>query len=37
MDIPEGLIRVSCEIEEIEDIIADFKQAFEYLGGIDRQ
>lgn len=28
MGIPEGLIRVSCGIEEIEDIIADFKQAF---------
>jgi len=28
MGIPEGLIRVSCGIEEIEDIIADFQQAF---------
>lgn len=29
MGIPEGLIRVSCGIEEIEDILADFEQAFE--------
>lgn len=29
MGIPEGLIRVSCGIEDIEDIINDFKQAFE--------
>ncbi|WP_078553365.1 cystathionine gamma-synthase family protein [Bacillus alkalicellulosilyticus] len=29
MGIPEGLIRVSCGIEDSEDIIADFKQAFE--------
>lgn len=29
--IPEGLIRVSCGIEDIEDIIADFKQAFQYV------
>lgn len=29
MGIPEGLIRVSCGIEDGEDIIADFKQAFE--------
>ncbi|MBM4763280.1 cystathionine gamma-synthase family protein [Bacillus sp. B15-48] len=29
--IPEGLVRVSCGIEEIEDIIADFKQAFDYV------
>ncbi|KHF38480.1 cystathionine gamma-synthase family protein [Halalkalibacter okhensis] len=28
MGIPEGLIRISCGIENIEDIIADFKQAF---------
>ncbi|MBY0095847.1 cystathionine gamma-synthase family protein [Mesobacillus maritimus] len=28
MGIPEGLIRVSCGIEELEDIIADFQQAF---------
>lgn len=27
MGIPEGLIRVSCGIENIEDIIADFEQA----------
>lgn len=26
--IPEGLIRVSCGIEDIDDIIADFEQAF---------
>ncbi|WP_408006398.1 cystathionine gamma-synthase family protein [Pseudalkalibacillus sp. A8] len=31
MGIPEGLIRVSCGIEEIEDIIADFEQAFNYV------
>lgn len=30
MGIPEGLIRISCGIEEIEDIIADFEQAFAY-------
>ncbi len=29
MGIPEGLIRISCGIEEIEDIIADFEQAFQ--------
>lgn len=29
--IPEGLVRVSVGIEETEDIINDFKQAFEYL------
>ncbi|MFB4214239.1 cystathionine gamma-synthase family protein [Shouchella sp. JSM 1781072] len=29
MGIPEGLIRVSCGIEDAEDIINDFKQAFE--------
>ncbi|MGP4079459.1 cystathionine gamma-synthase family protein [Pseudalkalibacillus sp. R45] len=32
MGIPEGLIRVSCGIEEIEDIIADFEQAFNHVG-----
>ena len=31
MGIPEGLIRVSCGIEEIDDLIADFKQAFAYV------
>ncbi|SEM10751.1 cystathionine gamma-synthase [Mesobacillus persicus] len=31
MGIPEGLIRVSCGIEEIEDIIADFEQAFNFI------
>lgn len=31
MGIPEGLIRVSCGIEDIEDIIADFKQAFKHV------
>lgn len=30
MGIPEGLIRVSCGIEDIEDLIADFEQAFSY-------
>lgn len=29
--IPEGLIRISCGIEEIEDIIADFEQAFNHV------
>lgn len=33
MGIPEGLIRVSCGIENIEDLIADFRQAFEYVKG----
>lgn len=31
MGIPEGLIRISCGIEEIEDIIADFEQAFNHV------
>ncbi|WP_040209046.1 cystathionine gamma-synthase family protein [Neobacillus jeddahensis] len=31
MGIPEGLIRISCGIEEIEDIIADFDQAFNHV------
>ncbi|WP_017729415.1 cystathionine gamma-synthase family protein [Halalkalibacterium ligniniphilum] len=31
MGIPEGLIRVSCGIEDGEDIISDFKQAFASL------
>ncbi len=31
MGIPEGLIRVSCGIEDIEDIIADFDQAFKHV------
>lgn len=31
--IAEGLIRVSCGIEEIEDLIADFEQAFAYAEG----
>ncbi|MFC4714408.1 cystathionine gamma-synthase family protein [Planococcus dechangensis] len=31
MGIPEGLIRVSCGIEEIEDILADFEQAFQHV------
>lgn len=31
MGIPEGLIRVSCGIEEIEDIINDFEQAFQHV------
>lgn len=31
MGIPEGLIRVSCGIENIEDIIADFEQAFQHV------
>ncbi|MCM2675650.1 cystathionine gamma-synthase family protein [Alkalicoccobacillus plakortidis] len=32
MGIPEGLIRVSCGIEDAEDILADFKQAIESVG-----
>ncbi|AND40501.1 MULTISPECIES: cystathionine gamma-synthase family protein [Cytobacillus] len=32
--IPEGLIRVSCGIEEIEDIIADFEQAFSHAESV---
>lgn len=32
--IPEGLIRISCGIEEIEDIIADFEQAFNHVESI---
>ncbi|PPA69377.1 cystathionine gamma-synthase family protein [Jeotgalibacillus proteolyticus] len=31
MGIPEGLIRVSCGIEDIEDILADFEQAFNHI------
>lgn len=31
MGIPEGLIRVSCGIEDIDDIIADFEQAFNHV------
>jgi len=31
MGIPEGLIRISCGIEDIEDIIADFEQAFNHV------
>lgn len=31
MGIPEGLIRISCGIENIEDIIADFEQAFKHV------
>lgn len=31
MGIPEGLIRVSCGIEDIEDIINDFEQAFQHV------
>ncbi|MBO1000460.1 cystathionine gamma-synthase family protein [Bacillus sp. SD075] len=31
MGIPEGLIRVSCGIEDSEDIIADFEQAFKLI------
>jgi cystathionine gamma-synthase len=32
--IPEGLIRVSCGIEEIEDLIADFEQAFSHAASV---
>ncbi len=31
MGIPEGLVRVSAGIEDIEDLIADLEQAFQYL------
>ncbi|MFC2949413.1 cystathionine gamma-synthase family protein [Virgibacillus sediminis] len=31
MGIPEGLIRVSCGIEDIDDLIADFEQAFNHV------
>jgi cystathionine gamma-synthase len=31
MGIPEGLVRLSVGIEDIEDLIADLEQAFEYL------
>lgn len=34
MGIPEGLIRVSCGIEEIEDLIADFEQAFSHVESV---
>ncbi|MGM0827648.1 MAG: cystathionine gamma-synthase family protein [Bacillota bacterium] len=34
MGIPEGLIRVSCGIEDIEDIIADFEQAFNHVDSV---
>ncbi|MDQ0206715.1 cystathionine gamma-synthase family protein [Alkalicoccobacillus murimartini] len=32
MGIPEGLIRVSCGIEDAEDILADFEQALKAVG-----
>ncbi|MBU3568646.1 cystathionine gamma-synthase family protein [Priestia aryabhattai] len=34
MGIPEGLIRISCGIEDIEDIIADFEQAFAHVENV---
>lgn len=34
MGIPEGLVRVSCGIEDIEDIIADFEQAFNHIESV---
>lgn len=34
MGIPEGLIRVSCGIEDIDDLIADFEQAFNYVESV---
>lgn len=34
MGIPEGLIRVSCGIEDAEDIINDFDQAFSYVKNV---
>ncbi|MBD8588843.1 cystathionine gamma-synthase family protein [Peribacillus castrilensis] len=34
MGIPEGLIRVSCGIEDIEDLIADFEQAFNHVESV---
>jgi len=34
MGIPEGLIRISCGIEDIEDIVADFEQAFRHVESV---
>ena len=31
MGIPEGLVRMSVGIEDVEDLIADLKQAFQHL------
>ncbi len=31
MGIPEGLVRISAGIEDVEDLIADLEQAFQYL------
>ena len=32
MDIPDGMVRVSVGLEEVDDLIADFEQAFARLG-----
>ena len=32
MDIPDGMVRVSVGLEEVDDLIADFEQAFASLG-----
>ena len=31
MGIPDGLVRISVGIEDVEDLIADLEQAFEHL------
>jgi cystathionine gamma-synthase len=31
MGIPEGLVRYSCGIEDVEDLIADLEQAFQHV------
>jgi cystathionine gamma-synthase/O-acetylhomoserine (thiol)-lyase len=31
MDIPDGMVRVSLGLEEVEDLIADFARAFDTL------
>lgn len=36
MDIPDGMIRVSVGLEEVEDLIADFTHAFATLAGAAR-
>jgi cystathionine gamma-synthase len=34
MGIPEGLVRLSVGIEDLEDLIADLDQAFKYLSNM---
>ncbi len=31
MELSEGIVRLSCGIEEVEDLIADLEQAFAQL------